>query len=170
MPPPTQRRMRLPESAMRPFSPIATVAARKAPLCYLRACPQAPSLRLSADDLRIAASFLVAVQKVRLPRLSLRCLVLVPHSRSGNLRTRPSRPVPLRPPPPSPGAQAAQRARQIALAGLYWGPILFLGATIALIVSLWRGQNLSGVYYAIVVVLAGLGAASGWVLQRRLGE
>src|SRR5476651_1073788 len=89
MPPPTQRRMRLPESAMRPFSPIATVAARKAPLCYLRACPQAPSLRLSADDLRIAASFLVAVQKVRLPRLSLRCLVLVPHSRSGNLRRRP---------------------------------------------------------------------------------
>ena len=72
--------------------------------------------------------------------------------------------------PPSPGAQAAQRARRVALAALYWGPILFLGATAALVVSLWRGENLSGVYYAIVVVLAGLGAASGWVLQRRLGE
>ncbi len=72
--------------------------------------------------------------------------------------------------PPSPGAQAAHRARRIALAALYWGPILFLGATVALIISLWRGQNLSGVYYAIVVVLAGLGAASGWVLQQRLAE
>jgi signal transduction histidine kinase len=72
--------------------------------------------------------------------------------------------------PPSPGAQAAHRARRVALAALYWGPILFLGATAALVVSLWRGENLSGLYYAIVVVLASLGAASGWILQRRLAE
>jgi signal transduction histidine kinase len=78
--------------------------------------------------------------------------------------------VPLKAQPPSPGALAAARARRIALAALYWGPILFLGATIALVISLWQGKNLSGVYYAIVVLLAGLGAASGWALQQRLAD
>ena len=72
--------------------------------------------------------------------------------------------------PPSPGAAAAHRARRIALAALYWGPIIFLGATVTLLVASWRGQNLSGVYYACVVILAGLGVASGWQLQRRLGD
>ena len=72
--------------------------------------------------------------------------------------------------PPSPGALAAGRARRIALAALYWGPILFLGGTIALVVGLWQGKNLSGLTYAIVVLLAGFGVASGWALQRRLGD
>ncbi len=71
---------------------------------------------------------------------------------------------------PSPGALAAHRARQIALAAVFWGPIVFLAATITLIVAVWRGQNLSGVYYACVVLLAALGVASGWVLQRRLAD
>ena len=79
--------------------------------------------------------------------------------------------MPLQPhAPPSPGALAAVRARRIALAALYWGPILFLGGTIALVVGLWQGKNLSGLTYAIVVMLAGFGVASGWVLQRRLGD
>jgi two-component system sensor histidine kinase PilS (NtrC family) len=62
------------------------------------------------------------------------------------------------------------RARNIALSALYWGPIIFLLSTIALVVSLWRGINLGGVYYAGVVVLAALGVGAGWTLQRRLQE
>jgi len=79
--------------------------------------------------------------------------------------------VPLSPHhPPSPGALAALRARRIALAALYWGPVVFLGATIALLVGLWQGRNLSGIYYACVVILAALGATSGWILQQRLAD
>src|SRR5947209_8753225 len=82
-----------------------------------------------------------------------------------------SRPMPLGPHhPPSPGALAAHRARRIALAALYWGPIVFLAATATLLFALWRHQDLSGVYYAGVVILAGLGVASGFSLQRRLGD
>ena len=71
---------------------------------------------------------------------------------------------------PSPGILAALRARKIALAALYWGPIIFLLATIALVVSLWRGVDLGGVLYLAVLLLAGLGVAAAWTLQRRLGE
>ena len=70
----------------------------------------------------------------------------------------------------SPGILATLRARKIAVAALYWGPIVFLVATIALVVGLWRGLNLSGLFYAAVVVLAAGGVASAWSLQRRLGE
>jgi two-component system sensor histidine kinase PilS (NtrC family) len=62
------------------------------------------------------------------------------------------------------------RAREIALWALYWGPIIFLLSTIALVVSLWRGTNLGGALYAGVVLLAAGGVASAWSLQRRLGE
>jgi len=63
---------------------------------------------------------------------------------------------------------AALRAREIALAALYWGPIIFLLSTIVLVVSLWRGINLGGVLYAAVLLLAAGGVASAWSLQRRL--
>src|ERR1700748_1860398 len=72
--------------------------------------------------------------------------------------------------PVSPGILAALRARRIAVAALYWGPIVFLLSTIALVVSLWRGIDLGGVYYAGVVILAALGVGAAWSLQRRLGE
>jgi signal transduction histidine kinase len=72
--------------------------------------------------------------------------------------------------PASPGILAALHARKIAVAALYWGPIIFLLSTIALIVSLWKGIGLGGVYYAGVVALAALGVASAWSLQRRLQE
>jgi len=72
--------------------------------------------------------------------------------------------------PVSPGILAALRARNIAVAALYWGPIVFLVSTIALVVSLWRGIDLGGVYYAGVVVLAGLGVVSALRLRARLGE
>jgi signal transduction histidine kinase len=72
--------------------------------------------------------------------------------------------------PVSPGILAALRARRIAVAALYWGPIVFLVSTIALVVSLWRGIDLGGVYYAGVVVLAALGVGAAWSLQRRLAE
>src|SRR4051794_19522173 len=70
----------------------------------------------------------------------------------------------------SPGVLAAQAARRIALAALYWGPIVFLLATVALVVELWKGTRLGPVIYVAVAVLATLGVASGWVLQRRLAE
>lgn len=72
--------------------------------------------------------------------------------------------------PASPGILAALRARKIAVAGLYWGPIIFLLATIVLVISLWRGVNLGGVLYAAVLLLAAGGVASAWSLQRRLAE
>src|SRR5256885_2589756 len=72
--------------------------------------------------------------------------------------------------PASPGILAALRARKIVLAALYWGPIIFLLSTIALVVGLWRGINLGGALYAGVVLLAALGVASAWTLQRRLAD
>ena len=72
--------------------------------------------------------------------------------------------------PSPPGSLAALRARKVAVAALYWGPIVFLLSTIALLISLAKGINLGGVYYAGVVVLAGLGVISAWSLQRRLAE
>jgi signal transduction histidine kinase len=72
--------------------------------------------------------------------------------------------------PSSPGLKAAIRARNIAVAALYWGPSIFLLSTIALVVSLWRGVNLGGVLYAAVLLLAIGGVASGWSLQRRLAD
>jgi signal transduction histidine kinase len=72
--------------------------------------------------------------------------------------------------PVSPGILAALRARNIAVAALYWGPIVFLVSTIALVISLWRGIDLGGVYYAGVVVLAGLGVVSALRLRARIGE
>jgi two-component system sensor histidine kinase PilS (NtrC family) len=72
--------------------------------------------------------------------------------------------------PASPGILAALHARKIALAALYWGPTVFLLSTIALVISLFKGINLGGVYYAGVVLLAALGVASAWSLQKRLQE
>jgi len=82
-------------------------------------------------------------------------------------------PVPVTPEkrrPASPGILAALGARKIAVAALYWGPIIFLLSTIVLVVSLWRGENLGGLLYAAVLLLAIGGVASGWSLQRRLAE
>lgn len=56
------------------------------------------------------------------------------------------------------------------MAALYWGPSIFLLATIALVVSLWRGINLGGLIYVAVLLMAAAGVASAWSLQRRLGE
>ena len=72
--------------------------------------------------------------------------------------------------PASPGILAALHARKIALAALYFGPSVFLLSTIALVISLWKGINLGGVYYGGVVLLAALGVASAWSLRRRLQE
>jgi signal transduction histidine kinase len=72
--------------------------------------------------------------------------------------------------PASPGILAALRARKIAVAALYWGPIIFLLATIALVISAWRGQSAGGLLYVAVVLLAAGGVASGWTLQHRLAE
>jgi len=71
---------------------------------------------------------------------------------------------------PSPGILAALGARQVAVAALYWGPVVFLISTIALVISLWKGWNLGGLQYLAVVVLAAGGVGSAWILQRRLGE
>src|SRR2546427_5270778 len=70
--------------------------------------------------------------------------------------------------PTSPGILAALRARKIAVAALYWGPIIFLLSTIVLVVSLWKGINLGGLQYLAVLLLAAGGVASAWTLQRRL--
>jgi signal transduction histidine kinase len=72
--------------------------------------------------------------------------------------------------PASPGLLAAQTARRVAILALYWGPVIFLLATAALVVGLWKGVNLGGLMYLAVVLLAVFGVASGWFLQRRLGE
>jgi signal transduction histidine kinase len=71
--------------------------------------------------------------------------------------------------PLSPGAVAAIGARRVA-ALLYLGPAVFLVATIALVIGLWKGIDLGGVYYAAVVVLAALGVASAISLRRRLAQ
>jgi len=72
--------------------------------------------------------------------------------------------------PASPGILAALRARKIAVAALYWGPFIFLLATIALVISLWTGTSLFGLQYLAVLLLAAGGVASAWTLQRRLAE
>src|SRR2546422_784828 len=69
--------------------------------------------------------------------------------------------------PTSPGILAALRARKIAVAALYWGPIIFLLSTIVLVVSLWKGINLGGLQYLAVLLLAAGGGAPAWTLQRR---
>ncbi len=74
------------------------------------------------------------------------------------------------PPRHAPGILAALHARRIVLLALYWGPVIFLLSTVALVVSLYKGINLGGVVYAGVVLLAALGVASAWSLQRRLHE
>src|SRR2546428_3691683 len=70
--------------------------------------------------------------------------------------------------PTSPGILAALRARKIAVAALYWGPIIFLLSTIVLVVSLWKGINLGGLQYLAVLLLAAGGGGSAWTLPRRL--
>jgi two-component system sensor histidine kinase PilS (NtrC family) len=72
--------------------------------------------------------------------------------------------------PSSPGILAAVRAREIAVAALYWGPVIFLLSTIALVVSLWKGINLGGLLYLAVVLMAAGGVFSAWTLQRRMAE
>ncbi|HWE24085.1 MAG TPA: HAMP domain-containing sensor histidine kinase [Myxococcales bacterium] len=72
--------------------------------------------------------------------------------------------------PASPGLLAAQAARRVAILALYWGPVIFLVATALLVVGLWKGVNLGWYMYLAVVLLAVFGVASGWSLQRRLGE
>src|SRR2546428_12835491 len=69
--------------------------------------------------------------------------------------------------PTSPGILAALRARKIAVAALYWGPIIFLLSTIVLVVSLWKGINLGGLQYLAVLLLAAGGGAPAWAPQRR---
>src|SRR2546428_11794389 len=71
--------------------------------------------------------------------------------------------------PTSPGILAALRARKIAVAALYWGPIIFLLSTIVLVVSLWKGINLGGLQYLAVLLLAAGGGGSAWALPRRAG-
>ena len=70
----------------------------------------------------------------------------------------------------SPGVTAAHAARRIALLAVYFGPVVFLLATAVLVVGLWKGWNLGGLLYLAVATLAALGAASGYVLQRRLHD
>ena len=72
--------------------------------------------------------------------------------------------------PASPGLLAAQAARRVAVAALYWGPVVFLLATAVLVVGLLKGFNLGPVMYVAVGVLAVLGVASAWSLRRRLDE
>jgi signal transduction histidine kinase len=72
--------------------------------------------------------------------------------------------------PTSPGILAALRARKVAVAALYWGPVMFLLSTIVLVVSLWKGVDLGGLIYLAVVVMAAGGVASAWTLQRRLAD
>jgi signal transduction histidine kinase len=70
----------------------------------------------------------------------------------------------------APGVPAAHAARRIALSALYFGPVVFLVATAVLVVGLWKGLDLGSILYVAVVLLATLGAVSGWFLQRRLQE
>src|SRR3954449_7319234 len=70
----------------------------------------------------------------------------------------------------SPGISATHAARRIALYALYSGPVVFLLATAVLVVGLWKRWNSGGLLYLAVAALAGLGAAFGYVLQRRLRD
>src|SRR5438067_13360264 len=72
--------------------------------------------------------------------------------------------------PTSPGILAALRARQVAMAALYWGPIIFLLSTIVLLVSLWKGWNLGGLEYLAVLLLVGGCVEPVWALARRLAD
>lgn len=67
--------------------------------------------------------------------------------------------------PSSPGLRAAETAHSVAVAALYWGPGLFLAATVALLFGAG-----AAVQYGAVVLLSALAFASGLFLQRRLGE
>src|SRR3989442_13052432 len=71
--------------------------------------------------------------------------------------------------PTSPGILAALRARKIAVAALYWGPIIFLLSTIVLVVSLWKGINLGGLQYLAVLLLAAGGGGPAGAPPRRGG-
>lgn len=71
--------------------------------------------------------------------------------------------------PTSPGVRAAIGARRVA-ALLYFGPAVFLLATIALVVGIWKKIDLGGVEYAAVLLLAGLGVMSAYTLRRRLAQ
>ena len=70
----------------------------------------------------------------------------------------------------SPGLRAAETARRVSLAAVYWAPGLFLLSTLALAVGLWKHVDLGPVEYAGVVVLSSLALASGLFLHRRLDE
>src|SRR2546429_9759862 len=72
--------------------------------------------------------------------------------------------------PTSPGILAALRARKIAVAALYWGPIIFLLSTIVLVVSLWKGINLGALQYLAVLLLAPEGGVFAQDLPSRRGE
>jgi signal transduction histidine kinase len=65
--------------------------------------------------------------------------------------------------------RAAIGARRVA-ALLYFGPAVFLLATIALVIGLWKRIDLGGVEYLAVLLLASLGVASAYTLRRRLSQ
>ncbi len=64
---------------------------------------------------------------------------------------------------------AAIGARRVA-ALLYFGPVVFLLATLVLVIGLWKKIDLGGVVYGAVVVLATLGVVSAISLRRRLAQ
>jgi signal transduction histidine kinase len=72
--------------------------------------------------------------------------------------------------PASPGLRAAETARRVSLAALYWSPALFLLATLALAIGMWKRVDLGPVQYAGAALLAVLAFASGRFLNGRLVE
>src|SRR5258708_23500024 len=72
--------------------------------------------------------------------------------------------------PASPGLRAAETARRVSLAALYWSPALFLLATLALAIGVWKRVDLGPVQYGGVAVLAVLALASGRLPNGRLVE
>ncbi|HXN81402.1 MAG TPA: HAMP domain-containing sensor histidine kinase [Myxococcales bacterium] len=72
--------------------------------------------------------------------------------------------------PASPGLRAVETARRVSLAALYWSPALFLLATLALAIGVWKRVDLGPVQYGGVAVLAVLAFASGRFLNGRLVE